>query len=49
MRNGRVEVQLGLSGLPKNGLAKLKALGFDLAAELMPGKLLQGRVPVEKL
>ena len=47
--NGRVEVQLWLSQLPKDGLAKLKALGFDLAAELMPGKLLLGTVPVEKL
>ena len=49
VRNGRVEVQLWLSRLPKDGLAKLKALGFDLAAELTPGKLLLGTVPVEKL
>jgi Ca-activated chloride channel family protein len=49
VRNGRVEVQLWLSQLPKDGLAKLKALGFDLAAELTPGKLLLGTVLVEKL
>lgn len=47
--NGRVDVQIWLNTLPPDGLAKLKALGFDLSATLTPGKLLLGSVPVAKL
>lgn len=47
--NGRVDVQVWLNALPPDGLAKLKALGFDLSATLTPGKLLLGSVPVAKL
>ena len=35
--------------LPADGLARLKALGFELSAELTPGKLLLGSLPVERL
>ncbi|MGV3720484.1 MAG: VIT domain-containing protein [Actinomycetota bacterium] len=42
-------VQIWVSNLPKDGLAKLKALGFELADVLTPGKLLIGTAPAEKL
>lgn len=47
--NGRVEIQIGLNSLPKDALAKLKALGFTLDATLTPGKLLLGSISVDKL
>jgi len=47
--NGRVDVYLWLNKLPPDGLQKLKALGFNLAATLKPGALLLGTLPVEKL
>jgi Ca-activated chloride channel family protein len=46
---GRVEVQIWLNSLPPDGLAKLKAAGFELAATLTKGKLLLGTVSVDKL
>lgn len=49
VENGRVEVQIWLNKLPPDALDRLKALGFDLSATLMPGKLVLGTVPVEKL
>jgi hypothetical protein len=47
--NERVEVQVWLNTLPPDGLNKLKALGFDLAATLTPNKLLLGTVSRGKL
>jgi hypothetical protein len=49
VEKGRLEVQVWLNELPPDGLSRLKALGFDLAATLRPGKLLLGTVPVDKL
>ncbi len=46
---GRMEVQIWLNALPADGLAQLKALGFDLAATLTPDKLLLGTADVAKL
>ncbi len=45
----RVDVQITLGKLPKDGLAKLKTLGFTLTAELRPSKLLLGSASVGKL
>jgi Ca-activated chloride channel homolog len=44
-----VEVQVWVSTVPANGLAKLKALGFKLAATLTPNRLLLGTVSIDKL
>lgn len=46
---GRVEIQVALNSLPKDGLAKLKTLGFTLDATLTPGRLLLGSISVDKL
>nr|MDQ2732923.1 VWA domain-containing protein [Armatimonadota bacterium] len=46
---GRVEVQIWLNELPADGLARLKALGFNLELALQPGKLLVGTVSVDQL
>jgi hypothetical protein len=46
---GRVDIQVWVQAMPKDGLRKLKELGFDLAADLIPGKLLLGTLPAEKL
>jgi hypothetical protein len=35
--------------MPKDALAKLKALGFQFAATLTPNRLLLGTVPAAKL
>jgi Ca-activated chloride channel family protein len=45
----KTEVQIWLNSLPKDGLDKLKALGFELAAELKPSKLLLGTITLDKL
>lgn len=44
-----VEVQVWLNKLPPDGLTKLKDLGFNMTATLMPGKLILGAVDVSKL
>ena len=44
-----VEVQVWVSGLPWDGLNKLKSLGFTLAATLTPHRLLLGTVALDKL
>jgi Ca-activated chloride channel family protein len=46
---GRVEIQVWLNELPPDGLKRLKALGFDLAATLRPNQLLLGTLPVDRL
>lgn len=46
---GRIEIQVWLSKLPADGLKKLKAAGFDLAAVLKPGRLLLGSIGVDRL
>ena len=49
VKNGKVEVQIWLTDLPADGIQKLKAAGFDLAATLTPTKLLLGTLDVNKL
>ncbi len=49
VKNGKIEIQIWLNALPSDGLAKLKALGFDLAATLTPKKLLLGTISVKQL
>jgi Ca-activated chloride channel family protein len=46
---GKLEVQVWLNKLPSDGLKKLKASGFALAAHLRPNKLLLGTIAAEKL
>lgn len=48
-KNGRVTVQIWIANMPKDGLAKLKAQGFELAVTLTTGKLLLGTVDARKL
>lgn len=45
----KIEVQIWLNPLPKDGLDKLKSLGFELIAELKSGKLLLGTITLDKL
>ena len=49
VEKGRVVIQVWLSQLPPDGLKKLKALGFELAATLTPNKLILGTFPMERL
>ena len=49
VEKGRIAVQIWLNQLPKDGLRKLKALGFTQVAELRPGQLLLGTVPVARM
>ncbi len=49
VKNGKIEVQIWLKDLPADGIQKLKAAGFDLAATLTPTKLLLGTLDVSKL
>jgi hypothetical protein len=48
-RNERVTVQLWVKELTAPGLKRLKELGFDLAATLIPGRLVLGTLPVDRL
>lgn len=45
----KIEVQIWLNPLPKDGLDRLKGLGFELIAELRPGKLLLGTITLDQL
>lgn len=45
----KIAVQIWLNLLPKDGLDKLKSLGFELIAELKSGKLLIGTITLDKL
>lgn len=45
----KMEVQIWLRQMPADGLKKLRELGFQLAEELRPGKLLLGTLPAAKL
>lgn len=47
--DGRVEVQVWVRDMPPDAMAKLRATGFILAAELRKGVLLFGTADVEKL
>ncbi|MBM3458358.1 MAG: hypothetical protein FJX77_07480 [Armatimonadetes bacterium] len=49
VERGRVTIQLWVRNLPADGLQKLKALGFALSAELRPGVLVLGTLPVTSL
>jgi len=46
---GQLEVQVWLNKLPADGMKRLKAAGFALAAQLRPGKLLLGTIAAQKL
>jgi Ca-activated chloride channel family protein len=46
---GKLEVQVWLSSMPKDGLAKLREAGFVLVAQLRPGKLLLGTMDAAKV
>lgn len=45
----KIEVQLVLNSLSKEDRSKLEALGFEVIAELKPGKLLLGTIRLDKL
>jgi Ca-activated chloride channel family protein len=49
VEKGRVIVQVSLSSLPADGLAKLKAAGFIVSATLTPKRLLLGDVDLADL
>ncbi len=49
VKDGKVEVQISLDKLPKDGLAQLTALGLTDSAVLTPNKLLLGWIPVANL
>ena len=49
VEKGRIEVQVWLNALSEDGLAMLKAAGFDLAATILKDKLLLGSISVAKL
>ena len=46
---GRVDVLIWVSGMPTDGLKRLRELGFVFSTEVHPGRLLLGTLPVEKL
>jgi Ca-activated chloride channel family protein len=47
--NGKIAIQIWLSDASPNAIAKLKRLGFEVVYGPGAGKLLVGRLPVEKL
>ena len=49
MRNGRAEVQVWLSDTTPTILDEIKKLGFEIVLQPKTGKLIIGRVPIEKL
>ncbi|HEY0765447.1 MAG TPA: VIT and VWA domain-containing protein [Pyrinomonadaceae bacterium] len=49
IRNGKAEVQVWLSDKSPASLAKLKELGFEVVFDAKSGRLIIGRLPVEKI
>jgi Ca-activated chloride channel family protein len=49
VRNGRAEVQVWLSDTTPTILDEIKKLGFEIVLQPKTGKLIIGRVPIEKL
>jgi hypothetical protein len=49
VEKNRVTLQIWLNAVPPEQLAKLRALGFELAATLTANKLLLGTLPVSRL
>ena len=49
VRNGRAEVQMWLSDTTPTILHEIKKLGFEIVLQPRTGKLIIGRVPIEKL
>jgi Ca-activated chloride channel homolog len=49
IRDGKVEVQVWLTGRSDDVLAQLKELGFEVMADAKNSKVIFGRLPVEKL
>ena len=47
--NGKIAIQIWLSDASPNTIAKLKKLGFEVVYGPGAGKLLVGRLPVERL
>jgi hypothetical protein len=44
-----IDVQVWVDSIPADGLKKLKALGFEFGATLAPGKLLLGKMRLDKI
>ena len=49
IRDGKAELQIWLTDKTPEALAQLKALGFEVVLDPQSGKLVIGRLPVEKL
>jgi Ca-activated chloride channel family protein len=49
VKNGRAEVQVWLSDMTPTTLDEIKKLGFEIVLQPKTGKLIIGRVPIEKL
>jgi hypothetical protein len=49
VRNGKAEIQLFLADKSPETMAQLKGLGFEILLEPKTGKILMGRLPIEKL
>ena len=49
IRNGKAEVQIWLTEKTDENMAQLKALGFEVVLDPKSGKLVIGRLPIEKL
>jgi hypothetical protein len=49
VRDGRVAVQIWMANPPPDALRRLQALGFELVATLIPGRVDLGTLPVERL
>jgi Ca-activated chloride channel family protein len=49
IRNGKAEVQIWLTEKTDETMAQLKALGFEVVLDPKSGKLVIGRLPIEKL
>ena len=48
-KNGKVEVQVFLTSTAASAIDQLKKLGFELIGQPKSGKLVVGRIAVEKL
>jgi hypothetical protein len=49
VREGKVQIQIFLSGSSSDVIAQLKALGFESTSKTLSAKILVGSLPVEKL
>jgi hypothetical protein len=49
LKDGKLHVQIFLSGATEGVIAQLKALGFESASKNLSTKMLMGNLPVDKL